>query len=129
MFGLETNAEKGQTISTFVDKMLREVLEIDTATPLVMERAHRTAPAAQSRPGAKDTQRPSAIIVRLLNFKTKQDIMQLSRTKGRLFYKDKRISIFSDCSAELLREKRNDYDGIKRELAAKRITDSLMFPA
>lgn len=93
MFGLETNAENGQTISTFVDKLLREVLEIDVATPLVMERAHRTAPAAQSRPGVKDTQRPSSIIVRLLNFEMKQEIMQPLRTKGELFYKDKRISI------------------------------------
>jgi hypothetical protein len=51
--------------------------------------------------------------------------MQLSRTKGELFHKDKRIFIYS---AELLR-KRKDYDGIKRELAAKNITYCLMFPA
>ena len=68
MFGLETNAEKGQ-------------------------RAPRTAPAAQRRPGANDPQRPSSIIVRLLNFEMKQEIMQLLRTNGELFYKDKHISI------------------------------------
>lgn len=57
IFGVETNAERGQKRSTFVDKMLKEVLEIDAATPLIMERTHRMAPAAQSRPGARRNRR------------------------------------------------------------------------
>lgn len=45
IFVVKTNAERGQNMSTFMDKMLSEVLEIEAATPLVIEKAHRVTPA------------------------------------------------------------------------------------
>ena len=91
---------------------------------LIIERT--TEPHLQPREGPEQMPHRGPALSSC-NFETKQDIMQLSRTKGELFYKDKRISIFNDYSAELLWKKK-DYDGIKRELAAENITYSLMFP-
>lgn len=125
--GVPEHAEKGLKMHDFVRTVLRDALEIGPETPLTVERAHRTGPVAPVREGDKPRQ-SRAIIARLLNFQTKQDIMQRAYTKGELRYMGNRISIFHDYSAELLR-KRKEYDPVKRALAAKNIKYSLIFPA
>lgn len=125
--GVPEHAEKGLKMHDFVGTVLRDALEIGSETLVTVERAHRTGAVAPVREGDKPRQ-SRAIIARLLNFQTKQDIMQRAYTKGELRYMGNRISIFHDYSAELLR-KRKEYDSVKRALSTKNIKYSLIFPA
>ncbi|RXM37045.1 hypothetical protein EOD39_11254 [Acipenser ruthenus] len=120
IFEVLEDAEGKETI-LLIEKMLRELLDIDEATPIEIERAYRTLATKPKSPNAH----PRAFVLCLLNFQTKQNILRWAHERGELKFTDKRISIYPDISAELLR-KRKEYDGIKKALLAKRIRYSLL---
>uniref|UniRef100_A0A8P4KJ98 L1 transposable element RRM domain-containing protein n=1 Tax=Dicentrarchus labrax TaxID=13489 RepID=A0A8P4KJ98_DICLA len=97
IIGIPKSAENGKR-TAFMASFFAEVLGEEIPSPLVLDRAHRTL-AAKPKPG----DRPRPMIVRLHYYSDKEKILQLSRNKGELKFREARIHIFPDMSAELSR--------------------------
>ena len=88
-----------------------------------VERSHRV-PGRPPPPGAPA--RP--IIARLLNFRDRDLILQLFRTKGPFVHGNSTISAYPDFTAEVQR-RRATYMMVKRQLRSLDIKYALLFPA
>lgn len=87
-----------------------------------IERAHRSL-APKPRSGAP----PRPMIVRFLRFQTKENILRLSREHGELRYKDSKILIFPDFSAEL-KKRRDQFKSVKAELHGAGVKFRMLYP-
>ncbi|KAL7858893.1 hypothetical protein SRHO_G00140400 [Serrasalmus rhombeus] len=87
------------------------------------ERAHR-APVPKPQPGAQ----PRPMLCRVLRFQVKEEILRLSRQQGQLLYKDSRVHIFPDLSAEL-RNRRNEFKSVKLKLHEAGLKFRMQYPA
>ncbi|KAJ8416346.1 hypothetical protein AAFF_G00356340 [Aldrovandia affinis] len=83
--------------TAFMGSFLKEVLGEETFIDQpVIDRAHRTL-ATKPSPGKP----PRAMLVRLHYYQTKEMILRVSRKRGQLSYKGKKIHIFPYHSAAL----------------------------
>uniref|UniRef100_A0A3Q3J1Z3 L1 transposable element RRM domain-containing protein n=1 Tax=Monopterus albus TaxID=43700 RepID=A0A3Q3J1Z3_MONAL len=124
LVGIKEGAEGHNTIK-FVAGFFSTVLGPDNfATPLVIDRAHRTLAPKPARHG----ERPRAILVRLHYYTDKMRILDLGRMKGRLTYEGAPVYIFPDMSPEV-NKLRAAYNLVKKKLREANVEYSLFYPA
>ncbi|KAI4892383.1 hypothetical protein NFI96_009564, partial [Prochilodus magdalenae] len=91
--------------------------------PPEIDRAHR-APIPKPLPGAQ----PRPMLVRFLRFQAKEEVLRLSRQQGQLLYKNSRVHIFPDLSADL-RNRRNEFKSVKLKLHEAGLKFRMQYPA
>lgn len=118
---------EGRDAAGFMERAIPEILGADHfPTPITCERAHRLGRS----PDGNDTARPRArpMIAKILNFKDKEKIMRLARQKGEIYFENRRIYIFADCSPSLQRLK-DAFKDVKKNFRERGIEYSLHHPA
>lgn len=92
-------------------------------TSFVVERAHRLAakPPPQGAP-------PRTFIAKMLNFRDRDTVLRLTRTKGNIPFKNGEIKVFPDFSAEV-QKKRAQFTEAKRQLRIRHYSYAMLFPA
>uniref|UniRef100_A0A3Q3E900 L1 transposable element RRM domain-containing protein n=1 Tax=Labrus bergylta TaxID=56723 RepID=A0A3Q3E900_9LABR len=101
---------EGSDIKVFATNLLKTALDIPADQPgPELERAHRVGPPRDSNG------KPRPIIIRLLRFQDKENILHASRRKGELSYKSRRFFIFQDYSVTVS-QRRAEYNPIKTAL-------------
>lgn len=98
-------------------------MEMDSSTSLVLERAHRVGP--QRNKDVRNTRRdasapPRTLIMTFLNFKQKEQVLRVARSKGLISYKEHTLRFHPDVSAEVHRKQRA-YDGVRQKLRERGI--------
>lgn len=109
----------------FVEKLLRDTLEIPASVRLEIERAHRALPP---RPDGDRDDKPRSIIVKFLRYKTKEDVLRRAWGKKKVFFREKLIYFDQDYPAAIL-QKRKEYTEAKRVLKQRNIRFHTPFPA
>lgn len=121
--GVPEDAENGNML-TFIPVLLRAVLGEDIfSSPVVIDRAHRSL-----GPKSSPTDRPRSIVVRFHYYTDKQKVLDISKTKGNLFYNGHRVHLFPDVSPEVGRM-RAVFNNVKRKFRDAGVTYSLYYPA
>ncbi|KAL1277194.1 hypothetical protein QQF64_023867 [Cirrhinus molitorella] len=87
IYGVPENSENGSSTIEFIEKLLKDGLDLDPSTELHIQRAHRAL-----APKPKDNARPRSIVVKFLRFKTKKDILGKVWRKGGLTWNNTRIT-------------------------------------
>uniref|UniRef100_A0A3Q2W1E0 L1 transposable element RRM domain-containing protein n=1 Tax=Haplochromis burtoni TaxID=8153 RepID=A0A3Q2W1E0_HAPBU len=104
----------------FLEKFIPQILGNDNFTShITLERVHRVG---------KKSDRPRPLIAKFLNFRDKEKVLRLARSKGEMTYENKKISFFPDYSADLQR-RRDEFRDVKQRLREKEIEYALMYPA
>lgn len=108
----------------FVENMLRNLLPDAHLSPYyTVERVHRIPPKP-GPPGAP----PRALILRLLNFRDRYEILRVSRSKGELRFQNTKLIIFTDYSVETQKLSKS-FNQVKAVLWARSIRYSVLYPA
>lgn len=115
--------EEGNSMETFVEKFLKETLEIPESTELQIERAHR---ALAPKPAATD--KPRSIVVKFLLFRTKEIILRKAWEKKEIYINNQRIYFDHDYPLAILNN-RKEYNEAKRVLREKKIRFQTPYPA
>lgn len=124
IYGVVEGAEVGtDSVSTFVEKLLRENLEIPQSTNIQIERAHR---ALGPRPPSGAP--PRSIVVRFLSYKTKEDILRMAWQKRGFEWRNNKITLDHDYASGILL-KRREYAEARRVLKENNIKFRSLYPA
>lgn len=67
-------------------------------------------------------------MAKFLNFRDKEKVLRLARSKGEMTYRNKKISFYPDYSADLQR-RRDEFRDVKRMLREKEVEHMLIYPA
>lgn len=111
---------EGQDAVGFLAKTIPQILGAENfSSPIILERAHRIG---------KRSDRPRPIIAKLLNYRDKEKILRLARSKGEMMFQNKKIAFYPDYSAELQR-RRDGFRDVKRILREKEMDYALIYPA
>uniref|UniRef100_A0A3B4E4Y6 L1 transposable element RRM domain-containing protein n=1 Tax=Pygocentrus nattereri TaxID=42514 RepID=A0A3B4E4Y6_PYGNA len=123
IIGIPEGAEGSQP-TLFMGTFFAELLGASNfpSSPEI-ERAHR-APAPKPQPGAQ----PRPMLVHFLSFQVKEEYLRLSRQQGQLLYKNSRVHIFPDLSADL-RNRRNEFKSVKLKLHEAGLKFRMQYPA
>ena len=81
---------EGTSVEEFVEKLLRDKLEIPEATDITIERAHRALVPKPTERG-----KPRSIVIRFLRYKTKEEILRKAWGK-RVVLLDNETQIYFD---------------------------------
>lgn len=115
--------EEGSSMVTFVEKLLREKLNIPLSTELHIERAHR---ALGPKPSA--TGKPRSIVIKFLRYKTKEEVLRKAWEMKEIHLNNQRLFFDHDYPAAIL-NKRKEYNEVKRVLKEKKIRFQTPYPA
>uniref|UniRef100_A0A087X478 L1 transposable element RRM domain-containing protein n=1 Tax=Poecilia formosa TaxID=48698 RepID=A0A087X478_POEFO len=122
--GLKEGAEDGAgSMTEFVEKLLREKLELWPSFPFQIERAHRALPPCPSPESP-----PRSIVVKFMSFRVKEEILKKAWQKKGFMYEGKKVFLDHDYAPEVLK-KRKEYTEAKRVLREKKIRSQTPFPA
>lgn len=114
---------EGRDITGFTSKLVPQLLGSENfPEPLVIERAQRS-PTTRL-----DDKPPRPILIKLLNFHYKVEILRLARKKNELVYNGSRVHIHPDFSPESLK-KRRGFDTVKKKLRELDLKFSLRHPS
>ena len=116
---------EGPSMVEFVQKLLRETLEVPPTTELGIERAHW---ALAPRPSGDREDKPRSIIIRFLRYTTKEEVLRKAWGKNKVFLNGRLIYFDQDYPPAIL-QKRKDYSEAKRVLKQKNIRFQTPFPA
>lgn len=116
---------EGSSIVTFIEKILRECLNIPQTKCLGIERAHRAL--AQNTSGNL-ADKPRSIVIKFSRFTTKDEILRKAWEKKIVFLEGRQIYFDQDYPAAILK-KRRDYAEAKRVLKRHNIRFQTLFPA
>lgn len=121
--GLPEGVE-GRSPALFVEDLLRTLLPDAQLSPyFAVERAHRVPP----RPGPEGAP-PRTLILRLLNFRDRDELLRASRAAGELPYRNVKLLLFPDYTMETQRQRRS-FDAVKAGLRRRGVKYSILFPA
>ncbi|RXN04046.1 putative transposase element L1Md-A101/L1Md-A102/L1Md-A2 [Labeo rohita] len=123
IYGVPEGSENGSSTITFIEKLLKDGLDLDPSTELQIQRAHRAL-----APKPTDSARPRSIVVKFLSFKTKEDILGQVWRKGGLKWNNSRITCDHDYPPEVLK-KRKEYAQVNTALKEKKIRFQTPYPA
>ncbi|RXN14948.1 putative transposase element L1Md-A101/L1Md-A102/L1Md-A2 [Labeo rohita] len=107
----------------FLEKMLREKLELQTSQSLQIEKAHR---ALAPRP--PENAPPRSIVVNFLSYRMKEEILRTAWRKKDFVWQERRVNIDHDYAPDIIR-KRKEYTEAKKLLTEKKIKFQTPFPA
>uniref|UniRef100_A0A8C5WKG5 Uncharacterized protein n=1 Tax=Leptobrachium leishanense TaxID=445787 RepID=A0A8C5WKG5_9ANUR len=115
---------RGRALQDWVSNWLPTQLGLGAPDlPLAVERVHRVGPDLNALAG-----RPRVVIMRLLNFVDKSNLLQAFRKANALDYNGTPLRLFQDFSASVSL-KRRAFSPLCSELVAKDIRFSLLYPA
>ena len=121
--GLPEGVE-GRAPAHFAEELLRSLMPLAQLSQyFAVERAHRVPP----RPGPEGAP-PRTFILRLQNFRDRDELLRASRAAGELPYRNVRLLLFPDYTMETQRLRRS-FDGVKAALRRKGLKYSVLFPA
>lgn len=124
IYGIPEQKETSpRAMIAFVEKVLRENLDIPATADLQIERAHR-ALAPPPPPGA----RPRSIVAKFQSFRTKEEVIRLAWQKKGFELDGHKISIDHDYAPEILL-KRKAYAEARRVLKENQIRFQTLYPA
>ena len=116
---------EGLAMVEFVEKLLRDTLEIPQTTSLDIDRAHR---ALAPRPPGDREDKPRSIIIKFLRFKTKEEILRKAWGKKKVLFIGRLIYLDQDYPPAVL-QKRMEYSDVKQVLRQRKIRFQTPFPA
>ena len=115
---------EGPRPTAFFSQLLVDVFGTEVLpSPPELDRAHRSL-APKPAPGSK----PRPVIIRLHRFQVKDLIIREARKRGNLSYKEHKIRIYEDYTADVLKQ-RAEYKDVMAELYRRGYKPSLLFPA
>jgi len=115
--------EEGNSMLDFVEKLLREKLDIPATTELHIERAHR---ALAPKPPADG--KPRSIVIKFLRYRVKEEILRKAWEKKEIWMNNQRFFFDHDYPTAIL-SKRKEYIEAKRVLKEKKIRFQTPYPA
>lgn len=124
IYGVPEGGEMGSpSMIHFVEKLLRENLNLPPTTALQIQRAHR---ATASLP-PKATQ-PRSIVVKFSSFSTKEEVLKLAWQNKGFLWNGSKINLDHDYPPEVM-TMRKEYAEARRTLKEKNIRFRTLFPA
>ncbi|KAK7877461.1 hypothetical protein WMY93_031801 [Mugilogobius chulae] len=117
--------KEGSSMTQFVEKVLKDCLDMPQATSLDIERAHRALAPRQSGNGEE---KPLSILIRFARFTTKEEVLRKAWSKKTVFLDGRRIYFDQDYAPAIL-QKRKDYVEAKRVLKRQNIRFQTPYPA
>lgn len=125
VIGLPEQIEDQTRPTAFFSQLLFEVLGADILpSPPELDRAHRAQPARLASPG-----RPRQVVICFHHFQTRELVVRAARQlRGKLKYKDAPIHIFEDYAPEVL-EQRSQYRDVMKRLYELGYKPALRYPA
>lgn len=124
LYNVREGAENEMSMADFVEKLLRDSLDIPLSTSLGIERAHR---ALGPKPSGKGEEKPRSIIIRFARFITKEDILRKAWAKKTVLWEGRRIYFDQDFPPVIL-QKRKEYTEAKQVLKRHNIRFQTPFP-
>ncbi|CAI5682669.1 unnamed protein product [Oreochromis niloticus] len=115
--------EEGDLMISFVEKLIRENLDIPPGTEVHIERAHRAL-----APKPASSERPRSIVIKFHHYKTKEDILSKAWIKKDIVIKNLRIYFDHDYPTAVL-NKRKEYNEVKWALKENKILCQTPYPA
>lgn len=124
IYGVPEGSEGGpRSVIPFVEKLLRENLDIPDTKDLQIERAHRAlAPQPQT------STQPRLILVKFLSFRMKEEVLKLGWQKKGFTWKNCKISLDHDYAPGIL-VRRREYAEAWRVLKENNIRFQTLYPA
>ncbi|CAM4463382.1 unnamed protein product [Leuciscus chuanchicus] len=116
----EENSRPAEFVSELISKILGQE---NFSKPVKIDRAHRSL-----KPKPKEKEPPRVIIAKLHNDRDVRNILRLSRQRASLSYKDERVSIFPDFTAEVIAQ-RQAFNSARNKLADAGAKCTMRFPA
>lgn len=124
LHGVKEGAESGAaSMCAFVEKLLREKLELPAAFELRVERAHR---ALGPRP--PDSAPPRSIVAKFLSYKCKEEVIKKAWEKKGFVFEEKRVYVDHDYAPAVIKM-RKEYNEVKKVLRENKIKFQTPFPA
>lgn len=122
IYNVPEDAERN-SMTDYVEQLLRDTLDFPPDTELYVERAHR---ALVPKPGANA--RPRSIIVKFLRYKMKEEVIRKAWAKKDILVGQQKIYFDHDYPPAVL-QKRKEYSEVKKVLKEKRIRFQTPYPA
>lgn len=124
LYGVPEGAESGASSMTqFVEKLLRENLNIPSSTVLQIQKAYR---ASATPP--PDGSQPRSILVKFLCYTVKEEVLRLAWQKKGLVWHNSKISLDHDYPPEIM-ARRREYAEVRRILKEKNLRFRTIYPA
>lgn len=117
-------AENGSSMVNFMEKLLRDSLDIPQSTSLGIERMHRVL---GPKPSGSGEEKSCSIIIGFTHFTTKEEVLRKAWTKKTVLWEGRRIYFDQDYPPAILR-KRKGYAEVKRVLKQQNIRFQTPFP-
>lgn len=119
---------EGEDMIKFLQREIPIMLDL-TLEPrtLDIQRAHRV-PMGPPKRSRREGERPRPVMVNLLRYRDKEDILRAAREKGQILWRGAKIMFFPDYSRRTM-DRRMSFKQIKLELREKGVEYSLLFPA
>ncbi|CAM4670425.1 unnamed protein product [Leuciscus chuanchicus] len=115
---------EGKDAANFLEKWLFDVFGASTfPSPIVIERAHRIG-----KPPTKPQQYPRILIMKFLNFRDRQRVIQAAREMGTVKYEEHKVMFFPDFSVAV-RKQRKEFNDVKKRLQTLNISYRFVYPA
>ncbi|XP_068127183.1 uncharacterized protein [Hyperolius riggenbachi] len=123
ILGIPEKSE-GSDVVTFIETLLKEKLpEATFSSFFAVERAHRLT-TKKEIPGNY----PRPIILKLLNFRDRDEILKAARKEGDIYFQSSRLMIFPDYTNETQKQRRS-FQQVKEKLRELQLPYSMLFPA
>lgn len=124
LYGIPEGAESGsQSMVHFVEKLLRENLNIPASTALQIQRAHRAL-----SPPAPNGSQPRSILVKFLCFTVKEEVLRLAWQKKGFLWNNNKVNLDHDYPPEII-AMRKEYAEARRVLKEKNLRFRTLYPA
>lgn len=123
LVGLKETYGTNGTLSTCIQRILKEGLELDTGGEFEIERVHR-----QPTPMLNSDQPPRPVLIRFLRQSARDKVINVVKGKRGIVWEDCRLLLFPDMSKELS-ALRKTFTPAKRRLQELDVSYSLTFPA
>lgn len=124
IYSVPEGSEKNHSsMTSFIEQLLTENLKLPTDMNLQIERAHRALTPLPPSGSA-----PRSIIVRFLEYRTKEEIIKTAWQNKGFVWKGKQINFDHDYASGVLK-KRREYAEVKKILKEKGIRFQTPFPA
>lgn len=109
----------------FLERWLPEALGLESLnSPITIERAHRL----QDHQDRRDRNAPRILIMRFLNSKKKDKVLQIVWAKGKIKYNESEMRLFQHIAKETHLKSQKFYE-VKQQLKSMGIRYGIIFPA
>ena len=117
--------EGGRDLVVFMEKWIPDFLGIG---PVTIERAHRI-PGDNVKRSAAQAAYPRTVIMKFLNFRDRDNVLNAAKNKGKLMYKERQVQFRPDLPASL-HKKQMEYNDVRQQLRDKGIQKHrVIFPS